>query len=84
MQLLHLHDPTDAQRLDEIITTFTPRVRSICPALGDAVLLPLIERMARRQLATERARTARRSRAVPLHRQRQPRQAEIAHLRAVS
>jgi hypothetical protein len=55
MQLLHLHEPTDAQRLDEIITAFAPRVRRICPELGDIVLTPLIERMARRQLAKERA-----------------------------
>jgi hypothetical protein len=34
-------------------------VRRICPQLGDGILLPLIERMAERQLAHERARLAR-------------------------
>lgn len=85
MHLLHLHQPTDAQRLDEIITAYTPRVRRICPELGDAVLTPLIERMAQRQLATERAciglRTASRDRT---RRQRRLQQADILHLRAVS
>lgn len=85
MQLLHSHEPTDAQRLDEIITAFTPRVRRICAQLDDAVLAPLIERMAQRQLATEQARIG----LVPVRRLRLPRQrrlrsVDILHLRAVS
>lgn len=85
MQLLYLHNPTDAQRLDDIITAYTPRVRRICPALGDAVLQPLIERMAQRQLANERSpieACAGLRHQTP--RQRRLRPADVLHLRAVS
>lgn len=85
MQLLHRHTPTDAQRLDEIIRDYTPRVRRICPELDDAVLMPLIERMAQRQLANERTRVG--FGGLPRGRmrtQRRLRQTDTVHLRAVS
>jgi hypothetical protein len=63
MQLVLQRTTTHSQqRLDEIVAAFTPAARRICPHLRDDILRDLVDRMAQRQLATERHRIARQNR----------------------
>lgn len=82
MQLVLQRTTTDSQRrLDEIVATFTPAARRICPHLGNETLHALIERMAQRQLAAELQRPRRDGRGPVRAR---PRSARPPFLRAVS
>jgi hypothetical protein len=82
MQLVLQCTTTDSQRrLDEIVATFTPAARRICPHLGDDTLRALIERMAHRQLAAELRRPRQEGRGTARTR---PRSARPPFLRAVS
>jgi len=56
MRLQLVQASGETRQFDEIVKSFTPPMRRVCPHMADAALREMIERMALQQLADEQRR----------------------------